>query len=378
MKRRRWLTACGMQLAACSGFAIGLGGTLGGLGGCAAPIRRLAFLGGLTGRAADLGVGGRDGVQLAVEQASAQGQPWQLDVYDDQQDPARAQEALRAAAAAGHRLVVGPMTSSIAVALLPLAAELDVLLLSPTVTTNELSRRQDHFFRIVSSVDQYARSAAEYFAGHTALRRFAILRDDGNRAYSQTWAQGFGTQIARHGGQVVDEQAYVFSPSLALPAVAQRALASRPDAVLLICNAVDAARLAQALRKFAPALPVLTSEWSATEEFLTLGGAAVEGITLTQFLDRDSRAPRYLAFRDAFRERFGRSPGFAAAAGYDAATIALRALREQGSGESVAATLLRLREFEGLQQTLAFDGWGEAARPVYMTRVSGGRFVLVQ
>jgi branched-chain amino acid transport system substrate-binding protein len=44
------------------------------LGGCGPtePIR-LGFLGGLSGRVADLGGAGRDGVQLAIEQANAGG-----------------------------------------------------------------------------------------------------------------------------------------------------------------------------------------------------------------------------------------------------------------------------------------------------------------
>lgn len=362
MRRRGWLTA--------------MPGLLAALGGCETGPRRLATLGGLTGRAADLGVGGRDGVQLALEQAG-DGR-WVLDSYDDQQEPEPARAALRSAHAAGHALVVGPMTSSIAVALAPLAAELDMLLLSPTVTTNELSGRADAFFRIVSSVEHYARASAEYHAGRVGLRRFAIVRDDGNRSYTQTWAAEFAAEVRRRGGAVVDEQVYVFSAALQMPALAHQALASRPDAVLLVCNALDAARLAQALRKAAPTLPLITSEWAATDQFLALGGAAVEGITVTRFLDPDSRRPAYLAFVQAYAKRFGRTPGFAACAGYDAATVAMRALRSRRRGESLARTLLRLRRFEGLQQTLSFDDDGDAVHAVYLTRVTGGRFVRVQ
>ena len=94
-------------------------------------------------------------------------------------------------------------------------------------------------------------------------------------------------------------------------------------------------------------------------------------------LDRESRAPAYLAFVRDFQARFGRAPGFAEAAAFDATRVALRVLAERRGDETAKQTLLRLRRFEGLQQPIEFTPDGDAQRAVSMTVVRDGRFVVV-
>lgn len=79
----------------------------------------------------------------------------------------------------------------------------------------------------------------------------------------------------------------------------------------------------------------------------------------------------------AFKARFGRQPGFTEVAAFDAASILLRGLAEQGSGETLKQTLLRIRQFDGLQQPVVFDASGDASRPLFITRVVNGQFTVV-
>lgn len=346
---------------------------------CSRAPARLAFVGGLTGRSADLGIGGRDGAQLALEHAAAQGgPPMELATYDDQQDADLARRLVDRMRADGHEVAVGPMTSAMAQAMVPRADELGLALVSPTVTTSALEGRDDQFLRVVSSVAEYASHSAEYHVRHSGWKRFAIVRDDGNRAFTQDWSEHFKAALARQQASVVSEQGFIYGPGLSFDAVAAQALADAPDAVLLIANAMDTARLAQALRQRTATLPLLTSSWSGTDQLITLGGRAVEGLYVTQFLDRESRAPAYLAFVEAFGRRFGRQPGFAEAAACDAVNVVLRGLRERRSGEPVKAALLRLRHFDGLQHKLELTAAGDARRPVTLTQVRDGRFVVVR
>jgi branched-chain amino acid transport system substrate-binding protein len=85
--RRRTVIAGGLALA-----------SLPWMQGCATQTIGIGFLGGLTGPASDLGMAGRDGVQLAIEQANAagglNGHPMVLVEVDDRQQA----DALPAAA----------------------------------------------------------------------------------------------------------------------------------------------------------------------------------------------------------------------------------------------------------------------------------------
>ena len=371
---RRPLLTGGLLMAA------GLAGGLAALGaaGCARKPFKLGFVGGLTGRIADLGVAGRDGVLLAVEQAQAaggiNGQPVELVTADDQQNPAQARQAWQQLREAGVGLVVGPMTSAMAMELVPLANRDGLLLLSPTVTTSALDAVDDQFFRVISSTRDYARASARFHAQRSKLQRLAAIFDQGNAAYTQRWLDDFEGEFKALGGTLLHREGYTFQPGMSFADLVRAALRDEPDGLLLLTGAVDAAQLMQQLRRIRPTLPVMTGEWAATEQLIELGGASVEGVVAAQFMDRLSQAPDFLAFEAAFRQRFGRPPGFAGLAAYDAAQVALQALAGQRSGESFKQTLLRIRAFAGSQQAIEFTPQGDAVRQVYLTQVRNGRY----
>lgn len=349
-----------------------------GVAGCDRSPIRIGFVGGLTGRTADLGVAGRDGALLALEQANAAGgvgrRSLELLTADDQQSPTAAMAAFNTLRDAGVAAIVGPMTSAMAMAMVPLANAAGMTLISPTVTTSALNRQDDQFFRVISSTREYAQASARFHAQRSRLLRLAAVLDLSNAAYTERWMDDFEAEFRLHGGQVLARTGYTFRPGMGFADVVQRALASQPDGLLLLTGAVDAAQLMQQVRKLRPDLPVMTAEWAATEQLLELAGSAAEGVVSAQFLDRNNAAPAYQAFRLAYRQRFGNTSGFADLAGFDAMRVALQALAAQQKGESLKQTLLRVRRFEGTQQVVTFDDTGDAIRQVHITVVRQGRY----
>lgn len=348
------------------------------LAGCQKPAIKVGFVGGLTGRTADLGVAARDGALLALEQANASGgvggRLLELVTADDQQDPAAAGTAFHRLREAGVAVVVGPVTSAMAMAMVPLANAAQLTLISPTVTTSALTGQDDQFFRVISSTREYAQTSARFHAQRSRLLRVAAVLDLSNAAYTERWLDDFESEFRTQGGEVVARVGYTFQPGMAFSDLIQRALAARPDGLLLLTGAVDAAQLIQQARKLQPALPLMTAEWAATEQLLELAGNAGEGVVAAQFLDRNNASPAYRQYRLAYRQRFGNPSGFADLAGFDAMRVALQALGAQQSGESLRQTLLRVRQFEGTQQAITFDGTGDAVRQTYITVVRQGRY----
>ncbi|MDP3520596.1 MAG: ABC transporter substrate-binding protein [Hydrogenophaga sp.] len=349
-----------------------------GLGACSKPPLKIGFVGGLTGRTADLGVAGRDGALLALEQANAGGgvggRQLELLTVDDQQNPAAAAAAFQRLREAGVAAIVGPMTSAMAMAMVPLANAAGLTLVSPTVTTSALTGLDDHFFRVISSTREYAQASARFHAQRSKLTRVAAVLDMSNAAYTERWLDDFEAEFRKLGGQVIAREGYTFQPGMGFADLAQRALAAQPEALLLLTGAVDAAQLMQQLRKLQPAMPVMTAEWAATEQLLELAGGAAEGVVAAQFLDRNNTSPSYQQFRQAYQQRFGNPSGFADLAAFDAMRVTLQALGAQQSGESLKQTLLRVRRFEGAQQVVAFDDSGDAVRQTFITVVRQGRY----
>jgi branched-chain amino acid transport system substrate-binding protein len=341
---------------------------------------RIGFLGGLSGRVADLGIGGRNGALIAIDDANAAGgiggQAIELLVRDDEQNEALARTRAAELIDAGVQIIVGPMTSSIAVALAPLIEQREMPMISPTSTTHELSGRKDYFFRVVPDAPTGAKQEAQ-FLRDTGASRLAAVYDLKNRAFSESWTRSALRSFAELGGETALELAFESAPGVAYAELAQRLTDSRADTALLVTDAADAAVIAQHLRRRDELMAIATSPWAGTEQLIQMGGRGVDAALVPQYFDRESQAAPYLRFFDSHRRRFGEAPGFPAVNAYDATALAVRALRERGSSRSVLESLRAINLCDGLQRSFVIDENGDSRAPMFLTRVREGRYVPV-
>lgn len=347
-----------------------------------APVR-IGFVGGTSGRVADLGVSGRDAAQLVVEQCNADGgingRPVQLLIEDDRQDPETARSAVAKLIEQGVAAIVGPMTSDMAVAVAPLVNQAGVLMVSPTATTQALSRIDDQFFRITSTTEDFAAKSARHHLASGKIRRFAAVYDLGNRTFCENWLAVFREVFAAGGGQIVTAIGFSTNAERTFLDMARDLLAPRPDGVLIIANSMDSAMLCQQVRKIDSDIPISLADWGATERLLEMGGAAVEGVTVVQTFDRDSPSPRYQAFRRTYLQRYGREPGFPGVHAHDATQVVLTALRLRQKDRSLKQVLLANRQFQGLQSDFSFNDFGDVQRSLASISIVRNRqFVVVE
>ncbi len=351
--------------------------------GCQPPEPiRIGFVGGTSGRVADLGIAGRDAVLLAVElrnqSGGVAGRKVELLIRDDEQKPEVAQRAVRELIDRGVVAIVGPMTSAMAIAVAPIANEAKVLLMSPTASTDDLTGLDDYFFRVNASTLDNASRIARYHVGQNATRRLAVAYDLRNKSYTESWLGSFRAAYVQGGGELVEIRGFESGGETTFLQLAQDLLAAPADGVLIVANSMDTALLCQQIRKLDHSAPIITSEWAATERLLELGGKAVEGVIVAQNFDRDSTAPRYRAFYQAYRERFHREPGFGGVIAFDAANVVLDALAQRQEGQSVKEAVLAARRFEGVQEPIVFNEFGDVTRSLFITAVRDGQFVVAQ
>lgn len=345
------------------------------------PIR-IGFMGALSGSVTDLGEDSRNGTLLAIEEANRaggiDGRSVELVVRDDAQQPEMAVKAIRELAAAKVVAVIGPVTSAMTHAVLPELEKLNVIAISPTVAATNLAGRDDNLIRVGSTTGDYARVAANFLFAQQGKRRVAIAYSTQNRPYSESWMIDFRKEFERLGGAVPQVLAFDSKASSDYADVVAPLLQGKPDAVLLISTALDAVRLVQQVRRQQPQMPLFAAEWAATEHLIELGGRSIEGLHLTQFFNREDTSPTYTAFDAAFRARFQRSPGFAGVAAYDSTRILLDVLRRKKPNQPVKDALLALGPYTGLQQSIAFDRYGDAQRQTYVTVVRNGRYEVIK
>ncbi|SJZ66788.1 amino acid/amide ABC transporter substrate-binding protein, HAAT family [Trichlorobacter thiogenes] len=340
------------------------------------PVK-IGFLGGMSGRVADLGVAGRNGAMLAIEQRNTaggiHGQQVELVVKDDGQNSEVAQKAVAELLNSNIELIIGPMTSSIALAVLDQVNASKAILLAPTVSTTALTGKNDNFLRIIGDTSTYATKLARYQAQKFGHRRVAVIYDLNNRSYTESWFGDFKREFELHGGSVVAVETYHSLPTTSFHQLATTLLKQKPELVVIITNAVDAALICQQIRKQDAAVSIGMAEWASTERFIELAGGAAEGVLVSQFVNRTDPSERYQRFLKQYRERFGgQEPGFAGLAGYDAALAAMDAYAARKSGETLKQTIIRLNSFQGGQQKYQIDRFGDANRLTTATIVRNG------
>ncbi|MEI6152673.1 MAG: ABC transporter substrate-binding protein [Deltaproteobacteria bacterium] len=343
---------------------------------------RIGFVGGLTGKSSDLGIQGRNGVTLAVEDINQQGgingRPVQLITKDDKQDPQTALKVDRELIDEGVVVIIGHMTSAMTEAVLPIINEKKFLMLSPTTSTNKLTGIDDYFLRVINPNTQLTNFKADYASRNMKLRRMATIYDLSNRAYSEDYAANFKSEFERLGGKVIYTDSFKAGPDVSFKDIARKLLKAKPDGLLIVAGAVDTAMVCQHIRMAGSKMPILISGWAQTPDLLRHGGPAVEGIITTQYIDHDSTAKPYADFRERYRARFGDvEPTFAVVMGYEAVMVVKDALSRNPDPKQLKETILKQKTFNGLQGVFEIDSYGDAKRRAYIVTVSKNRFTVV-
>ena len=170
------------------------------------PVK-IGFIGGLTGRVADLGISGRNGAILAVEQRNSMnginGRPVHLITVDDKQDKDTAVQELTFLLDQKVEAVIGHMTSSMSVTTVPLVNKNNIVMMSPTSTTTYLKNLDDYFFRVCATTDNYGAEMARYFRNTKGLDRVTAIFDEGNKAYTESWLKAFRRTFEAGQGTII-------------------------------------------------------------------------------------------------------------------------------------------------------------------------------
>lgn len=360
-------------------------GLLALLAGCdrIEPIK-VGFSGNLTGRAADVGVDARNGTLLAVEEINAKGgikgRPIELIVKDDQNNPEVARKVAQELIDAKVVAILGHVVSGMTQAALPIVNEKNMLLISPTSVSNVFTGKDDFLIRISPSAKAVTAEFAGFAKNKVGVRNLAVIYDLANKSYSEDWHNNFREAFEAGGGRIASTYGFTSGPDNSFSAHAKRLLTGQPDGIVIIAGAVDTAMICQQIRKINATIPIFSSGWAMTNDLLSNGGTAVEGVYLSYNFDRDSNAPAYVAFRNSFEKRYGNSPGFAAKFGYESVMLLADALGKAPKldSETLKQTILRQGVFTGLQGNYKIDAFGDAEAQTFFFTIKNGAYQRVE
>lgn len=341
----------------------------------AEPIK-VGLLFSMTGTNAPYGQNALRGLELAKEaRPTCLGRPVETSLVDDKTDKVEASNgANRLIQLDKVEAVIGPLSSSNALAAAPVCEEAKVPMISPWATNALLTQGRKYIFR-VCFVDPFQGKEGANFAYNNLHARTAAVMVDVAQDYCVGIASYFERAFKELGGQVVMKTSYS-SGDQDFSAQLLAIKAKNPDIIYVPAYFAEGALIARGAREMGLTQTMLGGDASQAEELIKIGGPAVEGLAFTTHFDEQGvTTASGKSFVAAYRAKYHEAPDSCSALTYDAYNLLLDAIERAKSvqAEAVVKALDHTKDFPGVTGVLSLVNH-DAIKPAVVLQVKNGKF----
>ncbi|MFI8099976.1 branched-chain amino acid ABC transporter substrate-binding protein [Streptomyces sp. NPDC086023] len=336
-----------------------------------------------TGDLSALGLGIRNSVDLAVQQANAKkyvkGVTFKIEAYDDQAQPSSGQQnATKLVANKDVLGVVGPLNSSVSESMQKVFDDAKLVQISPANTnpaltqgpkwnTGEKVRPYKSYFRTATTDAIQGPFAAQYLFNKAGKKKVFLIDD--KKTYGAGLAATFKQEFTKLGGQVAGE-AHVNPDTKDFSAVATQVKSSGADVVYYGGEYPAAGPLSKQIKKAGAAIPLVGGDGIYSGDFIKLSGKEGVGDLATSVGAPVETLPSAKEFvenykKAGFKEAYEAYGGYS----YDSAWAiieAVKAVVDANNGKLPQDARAKVLEatgkvsFDGVTGKVSFDEFGDA------------------
>ena len=325
----------------------------------------LGVAGAHSGDLASYGLPSVNAAQLVVDKINAEGgllgRQVRLQVEDDQCAPDVA--ANIAAKLVGDKVaaVIGHICSGATNAAMEIYTGEQIITISPSATNPALTQSGNFptFFRTIAPDDAQGQLQAQFVAETLGLTSVAILHDGGD--YGRGLAEFARAALQANYPQVnIALFEGITVGAVDYSAIINRIGAANVQGVIYGGYHPEASRLVTQMRAQGLNLAFVSGDGVQDETFISVAGAAAEGVYATGPMDTSAN-PVAQAARAAHQQKYGEEPGPFFMNAYSATLALVNAIRVAGSTEPAAVmNALRSSPVETPVGRITFDARGDA------------------
>jgi ABC-type branched-subunit amino acid transport system substrate-binding protein len=228
-------------------------------------------------------------------------------------------------------------------------------------------------FRCISDDRQQGYLLVDYLYRKLGFERVGIIRSS-NR-YGRFGVREIRDGSRRLGRPIVLEMAYALGIddfSLQL----ERLTEANVQAIVHWGDAQEGALILNQMRAMGMAHPYFACDRCLSQEFVDVAGANAEGVICTSPWDPTRDDPRYQAFCERFRERFGELPETYAAHAYDGMNMLIWAVQVAGLNRAKIRDVLAHRDqpWQGVTGDVALSAALDNVGEVYLAERQAGQW----
>ncbi len=344
-----------------------------------APIE-IGWDGALTGPNADLGQWDTQGIELAFDQVNAQGgihgRQIHLNILDDAADNTKGVTNVQRLITQDHIVACFCTTNSgVTLAVEPYLTRAKIAQITPGLATAITAQGSSYIFRDTPAGPAFEKTLITYLVQQQHFTRFAQITDNdaygqGEAQYQQATLQSFGlTPVAPL--QMYNPNDTSFTGQL------DTILAAHPQVILFGGEEVTSGLIAKQARQLGFTGQFAGGAAIGTPTFIQTAGTSVaEGVVFTSaYIDNNANA-QTKAFAAAYQAKWHVAPEGHGAKAYDGAELVIQALNAAYpniTGETVAAALHNIHNYQGLQGTADFDSTGEGFHNTLLGVIKNGQ-----
>ncbi len=288
----------------------------------------------LSGEIATFGQGANNGVKLAVGEVNAaggvKGRQIDVQVYDTLGKPEEtAIAATRAITDKKAILLIGDLGSGGTLALAPISEANKIPAISPASTnpkvTKDGERTRPYMFR-VCFIDPFQGTVmAKFASGTLKAKRAAIIRDVGND-YSMGLAEYFAKTFKELGGEIVVDVSYKAGDQ-DFKAQLTKVKFAKPELVYVPGYYTDVALIGRQARELGVKAPLAGGDGWDSAKLYEIAQGALDGGFFSNHYSAENPSPVVQEFSRKYEAAYQAKPDAFAALGYDAALLAIDAMK---------------------------------------------------
>lgn len=342
---------------------------------------KVGLLADITGRASLLGVSGRNGLQLAVDEYNQGDNPYRirLVIKDDKGLKDEMKKVVKEFNQEGVQLIIGPYTSNIATEIVEAQINIsnDFLFISPTVSSSDITNIDDNFITLIAKNEEQGILLAQK-AYNDGLTKMATIYEYNNRSYSQPVVEAFEETFTRLGGKIVYSNWFTSSEDAPFQKLSEELVATKAEGVLIVAGGLDASQLTQFIHKKQPNIQIFCGMWAKTLDFITNGGKAIEGAYLASISEEVSVNESYNEFNQQYIEKYNSNLTFPAVCTYEAAQLLFEAIEQSDNKniEEIKNAIIKSK-YSGLSNDFSLNMFGDSDRPYVLFKVKEGKYIKV-
>ncbi len=247
--------------------------------------------------------------------------------------------------------------------------------------TNPLVTQGNNFYFRACFIDRFQGKVLAQLAYNELGAKTAAIVQEINNDYSVGLAKFFKDEFVKLTGDAnsIVEISNYNTGDQDFTAQLTNIKSKNPDVIFAPGNFTESAMIISQAKTLGITAPFLGGDTWETPEFLSVGGAAVEGAMITTFFAVEQPITELSkTFVDAYKAEYGTEPSAVAALGFDAYLMILSAIEKAGGVEDtvkVRDILAATENFEGATGRFSLDENGDAVKDVIIKTVENGKFV---